>query len=117
MSQWIRAFSVHQHDVERLHRVWRPTIMCSVRGWREAVLGCLALTVVGCGSSGVAHPSSPRPATHPPSSPHSTVEFEGVSVDLADGWKITKPSCGALADHTVVSGTYAGSCPGSVGTG
>lgn len=40
------------------------------------------------------------------------VTFEGITFELPDGWTVAQPSCGPPADHTVVIGTWTGSCPG-----
>jgi hypothetical protein len=99
------SFDAVSHRVRRRHQVLAAGVATAV----AAVVAAVAIAVVAMPSSGPDRVTTgPTPTT---SVPPPSVAFQGISFALPDGWTVAQPRCGSPNDHTVVVGTWAGSCP------
>jgi hypothetical protein len=114
---------------ELLHQAAAPSALgvsfeeVTRRARRRRVVRAIASTsavvavVAGVAAVVVALPdaSGQRLATGPPPTARAaapqSVSFQGITFTLPRGWSVAKPSCGPLAEDTVVVGTWSGLCP------
>src|SRR2546423_15542126 len=102
------ASGVSFDAVERRVRGRRHVLAAGVATAVAAVVAGVAIAVAAMpsnSSDGVA--TGPTPTSAPPRS----VTFQGISFVLPDGWTVAQPGCRSPDGHTVVLGTWTGSCP------
>jgi hypothetical protein len=85
------------------------------------LLAILAVSVAAtaCGRAGASAPvahSSPAPSSSVAGVAERSIAFQGVTMTLPTGWTVARPECGQPATHTVVIGTWTGSCPAQLPT-